>query len=248
MMSDLREQTAVITGGSSGIGRAIALGLAAQGASLCLIGRNVRALKDVAAKGYQSATCRIYEADLACSEGVQQAAENIKNDFGHVDILIHSAGDYSMGLITSAPVEELDRQYRVNLRAPYVLTQSLLPAMRLRGGQIVFINSSVGLRAKAGVSQYAASKHALKAFADSLREEVNADGIRVLSIFPGRTATAMQETVHHLEGRAYDPSKYIQPEDVAAVIINALMLPWTGEITDITIRPMKKISSEKDRH
>ncbi|MGC2062821.1 MAG: SDR family oxidoreductase [Thermodesulfovibrionales bacterium] len=240
-MTNLKNQTVVITGASSGIGRAIAQGLAVHGSSLCLIGRNVEALEVVAAKANQSSDRRIYKADLASVEDIQRIAENIKNDVGHVDILIHSAGDYSMGLIRSAPVEELDRQYSINLRAPYVLTQALFPVIRRQGGQVVFINSSVGLQAKAKVSQYAASKHALKAFADSLREEVNGDGIRVLSIFPGRTATPMQETVHRFEGRAYDPSQFMQPEDVAAVVINALALPQSAEVTDINIRPMKKI-------
>jgi NADP-dependent 3-hydroxy acid dehydrogenase YdfG len=242
MMLDLKKQTAVITGASSGIGRAIAEALASRGSSLCLIGRNIGALEDVAATGGQSAARKIYRADLGSTEDILMAAENAKRDFGHIDILIHSAGDYSMGLIATAPVEDLDRQYNINVRAPYVLTQALLPAIRRPGGQIVFINSSVGLKARARVSQYAASKHALKAIADSLREEVNDNGVRVVSIFPGRTATPMQETVHRLEGRTYDPSLYMQPGDVAAVVIQALSLPESAEVTDINIRPMNKIS------
>lgn len=112
--------------------------------------------------------------------------------------------------------------------------------MRSCKGQIVFINSSAGLNARADVGQYAATKHALKAIADSLREEVNADGVRVLSMFLGRTATPMQDAVHKMEGKEYHPECLIQPEDVAAVVVNALSLPRTAEVTDIHIRPMNK--------
>jgi NADP-dependent 3-hydroxy acid dehydrogenase YdfG len=76
--------------------------------------------------------------------------------------------------------------------------------------------------------------------ADSLRDEVNPDGVRVLSIFAGRTATPMQETVHHLENKAYDSRLLLQPEDIASVVINALALPRTAEVTDIHIRPLVK--------
>lgn len=79
----------------------------------------------------------------------------------------------------------------------------------------MFINSSVGIVARGGIGPYAATKHALKAIADSLRDEVNKDGIRVLSIFLGRTATPMQEEVHRLEGKPYRPERLLQPEDVA---------------------------------
>ncbi len=104
----------------------------------------------------------------------------------------------------------------------------------------MFINSSAGLRAGAGISQYAATKHALKAIADSLREEINAEGLRVLSVYPGRTATPMQASVHAMEGKAYHPERLMQPEDVAAVVINALKLPRSAEVTDISVRPLMK--------
>jgi NADP-dependent 3-hydroxy acid dehydrogenase YdfG len=93
------------------------------------------------------------------------------------------------------------------------------------------------------VGQYAATKHALKAITDSLREEVNSDGIRVLSVFNGRTATPMQAAVHAVEGRAYCPEKLIQPDDIASVVIHALSLPGTAEITDVQIRPFAKLGA-----
>jgi short-subunit dehydrogenase len=144
--------------------------------------------------------------------------------------------------VETAPVEVLDGQYRVNVRAPYLITQALLPKLKASRGQIVFINSTAGLTARAQVSQYAASKHALKALADSLRDEVNADGVSVLSVYPGRTASPMQAAVHQLEGRAYHPEKLMQAEDVAEIILSALALPRTAEVTDIQVRPSWKAS------
>jgi NADP-dependent 3-hydroxy acid dehydrogenase YdfG len=105
---------------------------------------------------------------------------------------------------------------------------------------VVFVNSSAALSARANVGQYAATKHALKAVADSLREEVNAAGVRVLSLFVGRTATRMQAELHAVEGKAYDPESLIQPEDVAALAVHALALPSTVEVTDIVLRPLRK--------
>jgi NADP-dependent 3-hydroxy acid dehydrogenase YdfG len=106
----------------------------------------------------------------------------------------------------------------------------------------VFINSSAGLNARAELAQYAATKHALKAIADSLREEINDDGVRVLSIFLGRTATPMQATVHEMEGREYHPERLMQPEDVATVVINALSLPRSAEVTNIVVRSLAKLN------
>ena len=113
--------------------------------------------------------------------------------------------------------------------------------LRKRRGQVVFINSTAGLNASAGVGLYSATKHALKALADSLRAEVNSDGVRVLSVYPGRTAIPMQAAIIASEGRAYLPEKLLQPDDVAATVVSALMLPRTAEVTDVKIRPLTKI-------
>ena len=140
-----------------------------------------------------------------------------------------------------ADIEDLDLQYATNIRAPYMLTKCLLPLLLTARGQIVFINSSVGLAAKRpDIGQYGATKHALKAIADSLREEVNARGIRVLTMYLGRTATPMQEALHAREGRTYRPEQLLQPEDVASMVVQALKLPATAEVTDMSIRPMIK--------
>src|SRR5690606_29974257 len=101
-----------------------------------------------------------------------------------------------------------DRQVGVNLKAPFLLTQALLPQLRSRRGQVVFINSSAGVCGAAGAAPYSASKHGLKGLADSLRAEVNGQ-VRVTSVFTGSTATPMQAALHAARGRAYDPRALI---------------------------------------
>jgi NADP-dependent 3-hydroxy acid dehydrogenase YdfG len=240
-LATFTDQIAVITGAGSGIGRALALSLAAESATLCLVGRSLETLEAVAEQA-RSMAPRVfcYQVDLTADEDIRHLAASLRRDFGGIDLLVHSAGVISLGRLESASVEDFDWQYRTNVRAPYLLTQALLPMLRLRCGQIVFINSSAGLSASANLSQYAATKHALKAIADSLRQEVNAEGLRVLSVYLGRTATPMQAAVHKMEGKAYHPERLMQPENVAAVVINALSLPLSAEVTDINIRPMIK--------
>ena len=181
-----------------------------------------------------------YQADLTRDGDIKELAATIQEDHGRVDMLVHCAAGFSYGKLESTSVKDFDRQYRLNVRAPYLLTQTLLPMLKTCQGQIVFLISSVVLRPTANVSQYAATKHALKAIADSLREEVNADGVRVLSVLPGRTATSLQEAIFQYEKRSYDPRLLLQPEDVAEVIINTLALPRTAEVTNISMRPMIK--------
>ncbi|MDD5462471.1 MAG: SDR family NAD(P)-dependent oxidoreductase [Methylococcales bacterium] len=241
-MSSLKDKIAVVTGAGSGIGKAIALSLACEGATVCIVGRNLEKLQAAVDSARQfSGTISTFQADLEIDQEINNLATSIKKELGGIDILIHSAGTITIDRFDQAAIEDFDRQYRVNVRAPYLLTQAFLPALKAQRGQIVFINSLAGLTAKAGVSQYAATKHALKAIADSLREEVNPDGVRVLTVFPGRTASPMQEALQAIENRVYQPERLMQPEDVASVIINSLNLPRTAEVTDINIRPLSKL-------
>ncbi len=240
-MTMLEGQVAVVTGASSGIGKAIALGLAAHGAALYLVGRRSEALQAVArAAKEKSPQVFCSQADLSQDREVKKLLAEIKKNTENVEILIHSAGVVWLGELESTDAEHLDDHYKTNVRAPYVLTQGLLPRLKSRQGQILFVNSSAGLTARANVSQYAASKHALKAMADSLREEVNPYGVRVLSLFLGRTASPMQATVCRMEGKTYRPELLMQPEDVAAVAVHALSLPRGVEVTEISMRPMLK--------
>jgi len=226
----MKDQVALITGASGGIGSAIAQALADEGVRLFLVGRNLENLTGGEA----------FRADLTDDAQLRATVARVREVYGGVDILVHSIGLFRAGPIATSPVEDLDAQYRVNLRVPYLLTQELLPSLIERQGQVVFINSGAGSHpARGSWGAYSATKHGLRALADSLRDEVNRKGVRVLTVFPGRTATAMQEEVHRFEGRPYDPSRFLQPEDVAASVVQALRLPRTAELTDLHIRPMR---------
>src|SRR5713101_2630144 len=147
-MNSLEGQTGVVTGASSGIGKAIVLGLAAQGITLGVLGRNLETREAVAEAARATGTCvRCYCADLMKDEDIHELASRLRHDFTHIDILVHSAGVHALGRFATAPIAEFDWQYRANVHAPYALTQALLPVLRPRQGQIVFINSSVGLSA-----------------------------------------------------------------------------------------------------
>jgi len=236
-MIELRDQIALITGASGGIGSAIALALAAEGVRLFLVGRDVERLNDLAERAWErSPTVEVVQADLADDNHLFEVVARAKE----VDILVHSIGLFRGGPLETAPVKDLDDQYRVNVRIPYLLTQALLPSLIERQGQVVFVNSSTGAGpVKGNWGAYAATKHALRALAEAFRTEVNPHGVRVMTVFPGRTATAMQEEVHRFEGRPYDPGRFLQPEDVAGQVVQALRLPRTAELTDLHIRPMK---------
>lgn len=234
----LENKVAVVTGASGGIGEAVALALAAAGADLFLTGRDRERLEATAERAASHGRRILaHAADLTGEAAIGEMAARLTAELGGADILVHAAGVFHLGTVAATPVTELDRQIGVNLRAPYLLTRALLPILRQRRGEIVFVNSSVSGRA--GVGAYAASKQALKTFADSLRDEANRDGVRVLSVFPGRTASPMQEEIHRLENRPYRPERLLQPEDVAATIVHALCLPHTAEVTDLQIRPMR---------
>jgi len=239
--SPLFGRVAVVTGASSGIGRAIALALSREGVEVCAVGRNPDALAETVAMARQFSAVAGFQMDLTVKDTLPPLLKHLEKNSKGLHILVHSAGLYHQAQMEHAKIEDLDAQYATNVRAPYILTQLLLPMLTLAQGQIVFINSSAGLTAKRPeIGQYSATKHALKAIADSLREEMNPKGIRVLSLYLGRTATRMQEALYREEGRDYHPETLIQPEDVASVIVQALILPGTAELTDISMRPMRK--------
>ena len=220
----------VITGASSGIGRAIADDLGVAGFRLHLLGRREEALC-AAGEGHTARVCELVDEDQL------RATAAALLDSGPIDLLIHSAGVVTLGSLGESPIEDLDLNYAVNVRAPVLLTQLLLPRLVERRGQVVFINSGAGLSARAQWGHYAAGKHALRAVADALRDEVRAAGVRVMTCYPGRTATPMQARVRALEGQPYEPSDYASPADVARVVCEALALPRSAEVTELKVRP-----------
>lgn len=234
----LAGQTAIITGASRGIGRAIAHELASAGMALCLLGRDKAALQ-AAAVEVSPAELQLFPVDLADDDALARTLEQLRQ-LEHIDVIIHNAALYEMGEVQNVSAETLDALYRVNLRAPFVITQALLPHLIASKGQVVFVNSSLGVNAMPRRSQYSATKHALKGFADSLRGEVNPQGVRVISLYPGKTATDMQAAIHAFDSRDYQPETMLQPADVAQAVAGALALPRTAEVTDLHISPARR--------
>ncbi|THJ74456.1 SDR family oxidoreductase [Candidatus Frankia alpina] len=236
----LAGHVAVVTGASSGIGRATALRLAAGGATVLALGRDQARLDGLGKEARGPGTLLPIRLDLTDDTAVADVTAR----HGRVDHLVHSAGAYASARVDAASLADLDAQYLANVRAPYALTQRLLPALRVAGADggadIVIVNSTQGVRAGAGTGQFAATQHAMRAFADSLRQEINADGIRVATIHLGRTATPRQETIYAREGREYAPALLIQADDVADLVDYLIRLPPTAEITELHLRPAKK--------
>jgi NADP-dependent 3-hydroxy acid dehydrogenase YdfG len=241
MKRSFEGRVALITGASGGIGRAIALGYAERGGSVALVGRDRRALDGVQREAEAlGARVAAWVADLSQDGAVREMPEKVGASFGQLDVLVHAAGLYTTDALALADPGSLSALWRVNAEAPLVLSIACGDLLRESRGEIVFVNSSVVAGAAAGLAAYAASKRALAAIADSLRATQNENGIRVLSVYPGRTATRMQRQVHELEGRDYRPERLLQPEDVATAVLHALELPRTAEITDLHLRPFQK--------
>ena len=227
----------MITGASSGIGRAIATILAAPGRRFHLLGRDPQRLEETAQTIHQrGGQTQLHSIDLANPSEADARLRALGAQLQTLDVLVHSAGGVALGPVATAPVEDLDWMLRLNLRAPFLLTQAMLPALERAQGQVVFINSGAGLRAKAEWGQYAATKFALKALADSLRDEVAGSGVRVMSAFPGRTASPMQARVRGLEGKSYRAEDYMQPSDLAQMVQRALDVDRRAAVHEINIR------------
>lgn len=228
----------VITGASSGIGRALAVALGGRGRALVLAARDRDRLEEARSAAERAGgSAEAVAVDVTDDAAVDAWLEPLAAQPGGVAALIHSAGMVTLGSVADTDVAVLDAHYAVNLRAPYRITRALLPALERAGGQVVFVNSGAGLHANAAWSAYAASKFGLRALADSLRQEVAERGVRVTTVYPGRTATPMQAHVHRQEGRRYDPDAFVRPEDVAGQIAALLKVPPPSVVTELVIRP-----------
>ena len=233
-------QIGIVTGAGSGIGRAIAVRFAELGGTPCLVGRDrskLDAVADVVREG--SSEVLVRACDLTRDDDLQRLADGVTN-LRRLDLVVHSAAEWDSESFLQTTPALLDGQYSINVRAPHALTRLLLPQLEQSRGQIVFMNSSAVYGATPGLTAYGSMKRALKGLADHLRSEVNSRGVRVLSVFAGRTATPMQRRVSEKEGKPYRPKLLLQPEDVASVVAHVLALPRTAEVTEIHIRPMRK--------
>ncbi|WP_027863184.1 SDR family oxidoreductase [Marmoricola sp. URHB0036] len=221
--------THLITGAGSGIGAALAEVLRARGDDLVLLARSERRAEQLSEQ-YDGAQTLV--ADLADVPSL--AALELPDS---LDSVVHAAGVVDLGTISELTAAQWREHLDVNLLAPAELTRLALPALRAARGTVVFVNSGAGLRANPEWSAYAASKHGLRALADALRAEELGSGVRVTTVFPGRTATPMQARVHEQEGKEYDGGDWIRPETVADAIRHVLDLPRDATIPDLTVSP-----------
>ena len=240
-MTGAGSRACVVTGASGGIGGAFVLALAGAGARVWALGRRHDALEALAERADGAVIPLV--VDLESVDAIEDAARQVLARDDEVHLLVHAAGAITLGSIDAVSTESLDRMYAVNVRAAHALTQRLLPALRRGFGQVVFVNSSAAVRSSGANALYGASKAGLKALADGLRDDVNADGVRVTSVYAGRTATPMQEAVHEFEGREYSPELLMTPDDIVTMVLAALDLPPTAEVTDLHLRPMRRLPS-----
>ncbi len=219
----------MITGAGGGIGSAIATALAPTH-TLLLAGRPSDRLDAVA--GRLGATT--FQLDLTDTDEIEASCEIVDE----LDVLVHNAGVSIPGRVAESSVEEWHATFNVNVFGAVALTVTLLPALRSARGQVVFINSGAGRTASPTMASYSASKFALRAFADSLRE--SEPHLRVTSIFPGRTDSDMQRELVAFEGGAYDPDNFLRPETVAAAVVNAVATPRDGHLHEVVLRPGRR--------
>jgi len=180
----------LITGCSSGIGRATALRLAARGLPVYATARRLEAIEDLAAKG-----CQLLQLDVCDEASMQSAVEAVQARHGAVGVLINNAGYGLAGAIEELPLHEVRRQFETNVFGPARLTQLVLPAMRRQlWGRIVNVSSVGGRLTTPGNGAYHASKHALEALSDALRFELRGFGIDVIVVEPGAIETRWVET------------------------------------------------------
>ena len=224
--------THLVTGAGSGIGEAVARLLDARGDHLVLVARNPERAADLA-ETFPRAD--VVVADLADSAGLEAAVTGRLPE--RLDSVVHSAGVVELGPVAEHSVDAWRHTLEVNLVAPAELTRLALPALRAARGHVVMVNSGAGHAAGPAWASYAASKHGLRALADSLRTEEQEHGVRVTSVHPGRTATPMQQKVHSQEGKEYDASAWTTPEAVAATVLHALDLPRDAALTEVRLRP-----------
>ena len=226
-------RTHLVTGAGSGIGAALVGALHERGDALVLLARSRERADDLAAT---SVVAPGYVADLADPPGLERAlAEADLPD--SLDSVVHVAGAVDLAPLAELDLADWQRQLDVNLTAPALVTRAALPALRAARGLVLFVNSGAGLAAHPDWSAYAASKFGLRALADALRGEEKPHGVRVTTVFPGRTATPMQEKVHRQEGRDYDASAWIDPRTVAATILHVLDLARDATVPEVSVHP-----------
>lgn len=221
-------RTVLVTGGTRGIGREV-VRLLAPSWRVLVGGRSAAAVAAVVAECPDAAG---FVCDLADEGAVAAAVTGI----GPLDAVVHSAGVAVRGTAEEVSREEFRRVLELNVVAVADLTRLLLPALRAARGQVVVVNSGSGFVAGPANGLYAASKFAVRAWADALREEERGV-VRVASVHPGRVDTDMQVELQAAEGRDYDASKLLTPVSVARAVVFALEADADACVESLVVRP-----------
>ena len=229
--STLRRKVVLVTGGSRGIGLAIARALADQGCSVVISGRDQSALKK-AAKQIGSKAVPVL-CDVRDEKAVERLAATIKDRFGKLDILINNAGVAHASLhVETLPLESWKEVIDTNLTGMFLVTRATQPLMK-RGGAIVNNLSISAKKVFPGSSAYNASKHGALGFTNTLREELRGKGIRVIALLPGATDTDIWNQFWPDAPR----KKMMSPSTVAQAVVNALALPQESTVEELVILP-----------
>lgn len=223
---------ALITGGSRGVGLAIAHAL--QGTYHLLIGARSEAAALAACGQLESA--EPFVADLTDEGELAQAAHSLPD----LDVLIHNAGIWDNGPVAETTRAQWRAIFEANLFAVTDLTTRTLSGLRRTRGQIVLINSGSGLSTNPNNSMYCASKFALRAFADVLREEERPHGVRVSSVHPGKVDTDMQREIVDRAGAQYDASKFLTAESVARAVRAVIEATDDATLEVVSVRPFDR--------
>ena len=230
----LQGKTVVITGGSSGIGAAIAAACLDEGANIVLASRSREKLERTAA-GFPAERVLLIPADVSVEDDVVEMIGAAVDQFGRVDVMVNNAGVGLFKPVSEMSVEEFDRIIAVNLRGVFLCTRHILPRMYEQGGgTIVTISSLAGRHGFAGGGAYCASKFGVMGLMESVFHEARGRDVRVVTISPGSVDTSFFD-----EAQTSTPNRenILQPEDVADTVMLALTLPERALIRELDIRP-----------
>jgi len=230
----LRGRVALVTGASRGIGKAVALALAEEGASLVLVARSEGALQALGSAIEEGGGSALVAAgDVSCEQDVQAAVRAAVARFGRIDILVNCAGIGVFGPLVETRVEDWDRVMAVNARGPFLMCREVLPVMaRGQGGCIVNIASVVGVKGYVRQGAYTASKHALMGLTKVLAQEAKPLGIRVHAVCPGGVDTALATQARP----DLDRSLLMTPQEIAEVVLFLVKQRGRAIVDQVNIR------------
>ncbi|HEX5633392.1 MAG TPA: SDR family oxidoreductase [Gemmatimonadales bacterium] len=229
-------RVAFVTGATEGIGRAVAWSLGRAGWQVGFCARNGQKVAAVQRELEEAGIVAAgVPADVGVEADVTRAVQDVTGRLGPIDTLVNNAGVLIAKPFLELTLEEFDRTMTTNVRSLFLVTRAVLPAMRAQGrGDIVNIASLAGRNGFAGGTAYTASKHAVLGFSRSLMLETRKEGIRVVAICPGSVATTMLTDQPMLKA---DHERILRPEDVAATVLAALLLPERALVSELDVRP-----------